>query len=106
MDGMEVRGLMHSTTDLDVQNIHQLLTTSGDKYLPVTHATVTLYANAQFVIKQDTVIGERAAHSLQGESEPPALSPRVSYAHWIANARAHFLRMRMRGKRKRKRAGY
>ncbi len=53
MDGMEVRGTLHTTGDLDLRRV---LTATTDSFLPITRAIVTLEANARFVIEQDAIM--------------------------------------------------
>lgn len=53
MEGMEVRGTLHTTVDLDLRRI---LTSSGESFLPLTKATVTLDANDRYIIEQEAIM--------------------------------------------------
>lgn len=53
LEGAEVRGTVHTTGPLDVQ---QILTSLSESFLPITQATVTLGANSKFVLQQDTIL--------------------------------------------------
>lgn len=53
LDGMDVRGTLHSSGDLD---LHRILATTSDSFLPITKVTVTLHANERFVIEQDAIM--------------------------------------------------
>jgi hypothetical protein len=53
MEGMEVRGTLHTTTDLDLRRI---LTSSGETFLPLTKAVVTLDANERYIIEQEAIM--------------------------------------------------
>ncbi|HEX7588084.1 MAG TPA: hypothetical protein VF478_07205 [Anaerolineae bacterium] len=53
MEGMEIRGTLHTTADLDLRRI---LTSSGESFLPLTKAVVTLDANERYIIEQDAIM--------------------------------------------------
>jgi hypothetical protein len=53
MEGMEVRGTLHTTGDLDLRRI---LTATGESFLPLTRAVVTLDANERYVIEQEAIM--------------------------------------------------
>ncbi len=53
LEGMEVRGVLHTQSDLDLR---RLITSSGDIFLPITNATVSLYGNERFVIEQQVIM--------------------------------------------------
>ena len=53
MEGMEIRGLLHTTSDLDLRRV---LTAPGESFLPLTKAVVTLDANERYVIEQEAVM--------------------------------------------------
>ncbi len=53
MEGMEVRGILHTTGDLDLRRV---ITTSGESFLPLTKAVVTLDANERYLIEQDAIM--------------------------------------------------
>jgi hypothetical protein len=53
LEGMEVRGVFHSTGPLELDRI---IATPGEPFIALTHATVTLQANPRFVIQQDAVM--------------------------------------------------
>jgi hypothetical protein len=40
--GLRVRGLAHASSEFDPVNLHRLLTEAGDKFVPVTGATMAL----------------------------------------------------------------
>ena len=54
LDGMEVRGTLHTMSDLDLRRI--LTSGSGDTFLAVTKASVTLYAAERYIIEQDAIM--------------------------------------------------
>jgi hypothetical protein len=53
MDGMEARGEIHVQGNLDL--LH-LLADAGQAFLPITQATVTMEANPNFLLKQETIL--------------------------------------------------
>jgi len=53
LEGMEVRGVLHSSGQLELDRI---IATPNEPFIPLTNATVTLQANTRFVIQQDTVM--------------------------------------------------
>ena len=53
MEGMEIRGVLHTTGDLDLRRV---ITTSGESFLPLTKAVVTLDANERYVIEQEAIM--------------------------------------------------
>jgi hypothetical protein len=68
LDGMELRGTLHTAGEFDARRI---LTASTDSFLPITKATITLYANDQFVIQQDTVMVNATRIRYLAKIEPP-----------------------------------
>ncbi len=56
LDGVEVRGFMHSTSPLDILEIHRIIAASGEKFLPVTSAVVTMSGDASHVFKPAAAI--------------------------------------------------
>lgn len=42
MESIEVRGSIHMKGNFDILEIHRFVATSGDKFVPITQATVTL----------------------------------------------------------------
>jgi hypothetical protein len=53
MEGMEVRGVLHTTSTLDLR---RALTAATESFLPLTNAVVTLGANDKYVIEQETIM--------------------------------------------------
>ncbi len=53
LNGMNVQGTLHSSGDLD---LHRILATTSDSFLPITQATVTLQTKERFVIEQDAIM--------------------------------------------------
>lgn len=53
LEGMEVQGTLHTQGDLDLRRI---LAQTGDTFLPITQATVSLYTNDRFIIQQEAVM--------------------------------------------------
>lgn len=53
LEGMEVRGTLHTQGDLDLR---RLITSSGDIFLPLTNAMVSLYGNERFVVEQEVIM--------------------------------------------------
>jgi hypothetical protein len=72
MEGMEIRGTLHTTTDLDLRRI---LTSSSESFLPVTKAVVTLDANERYIIEQEAIMVNtnliRYIAKVQVEHTPP-----------------------------------
>lgn len=54
LDGMDLRGTLHTTSDLDLRRI--LTGSTAESYLPVTKAVVTLFANDRYVIEQEAIM--------------------------------------------------
>jgi hypothetical protein len=53
LEGVEVRGYLHTTGPLDAQ---QLITSLAESFLPITEATVDIAANPEYIIHQDTIL--------------------------------------------------
>jgi hypothetical protein len=53
LDGMEVRGTLHTPGELDLK---RFLSTVSDGFLPITQATVTMFANENVVVEQDAIL--------------------------------------------------
>jgi hypothetical protein len=53
LEGMEVRGTLHTPGDLDLK---RFLATMADGFLPITQATVTLFANDRVAVEQDAIL--------------------------------------------------
>ena len=53
LEAMEVRGTLHTTSDLDLRRV---ITSSTEAFLPLTKAIVTLAVNDKFVIEQEAVM--------------------------------------------------
>ncbi len=53
LDGMEIRGKVHTAGSLDLRS---LFPSSGDRFLPLTSARVTLFGSDRYVIEQDAII--------------------------------------------------
>ena len=53
MEGIEIRGTLHTTADLDLRRI---LTGQSESFLPLTKAVVTLDANERYIIEQDAIM--------------------------------------------------
>jgi hypothetical protein len=53
MEGMEVRGMLHTAGELDLR---RLLATTSDSFIPITDAVVTLYDNDRFLIEQNAIM--------------------------------------------------
>jgi len=82
MEGMEIRGTLHTTADLDLRRV---LTASGESFLPLTKAVVTLDANERYIIEQDAIMVNtgliRYIAKVQVEQTPsptPIKSPSLS----------------------------
>jgi hypothetical protein len=67
MDGMEIRGQLHMTGPLDLLRI---LTDAGDSFLPITHASVMIQANPNFLLRPEAVLVNTQRIRLMGEMEP------------------------------------
>lgn len=85
-EGLEVRGTMFSRGNLDVLELHRFVATSGERFMPVTNAVVTLpggqafqkqagvlvnVARIHFISKQEPATDNAAAQA----SAPPAEKP-------------------------------
>ena len=66
LDGMEARGEVHVQGTLDLLNF---LTDAGESFLPLTQATVTIEANPNFLLKQETVLVNTQRIRFIGELE-------------------------------------
>jgi hypothetical protein len=64
---MEVRGEVHMPGSLDLL---QVLVDSDDSFLPLTHATVVIEANPNFLLRQDMVLVNTQRIRFLGEVEP------------------------------------
>jgi hypothetical protein len=67
LDGMEVHGEVHVP---GVFAQLQFLTDAGDSFLPLTHATVTIEANPNFLLRQEAVMINPRHIRFFGETEP------------------------------------
>ena len=72
MDGMEVRGTLHTQGDLDLRRI---LPASGDTFLPITQAVVTLESNNRFVIEQEAIMVNANRIRYIGKMQPQTAQP-------------------------------
>jgi hypothetical protein len=66
LDGMEVRGEVHTRGSLDLLRV---LTESDNSFLPFTKATVTIEAYPNFVLRQETVVVNTQRIRFIGEVE-------------------------------------
>ena len=66
-DGMEVRGNIHFQGTLDL--LH-MLTNSTQSFLPITQATVSIEANPNFLLKQETILVNPQRIRFIGEIQP------------------------------------
>jgi len=67
LDGMEVHGEVHMPGSLDLL---QVLVDTADSFLPLTHATVAILANPNFVLRQEVVLVNTQRIRFIGEVEP------------------------------------
>lgn len=67
LDGMEVHGDIHTTGSMDLLRI---LADSGDSFLPITQATVTIDANPNLLLRSAAVVVNIQRIRLIGELEP------------------------------------
>lgn len=70
LDGMEVRGALHTTGSLDFRHI---LINAPDAFLPITEATVMMEANRKLVVRQDAILVNSQRIRFFGSLQP--LSP-------------------------------
>jgi hypothetical protein len=70
MEGLEVRGVMHTTGNFDVLELHRLVAVSGDKFMPVTDASVTL-PNLDFRKQGGVLINVHHIHSISKIQDQP-----------------------------------
>ena len=56
------------------EGLRRLITSSGDIFLPITSAVVTLYGNERFVVEQEVIMvnGNLIRYLAKVESKPPA----------------------------------
>jgi hypothetical protein len=64
MDGMEARGEIHMQQALD---LHQIMAEPRQTFLPITHASVRIKANSNFLLIQDTILVNIARVRFLGE---------------------------------------
>lgn len=72
MEGMEVRGILHTPGDLDLRRV---LTVPEHTFLPITKAIVTLESNRKYVIEQDAIMVNSACIKYIGKPGPRIPSP-------------------------------
>lgn len=72
MEGMEVRGTLHTAGDLDLRRV---LTVPEHTFLPITKAIVALESNRKYVIEQDAIMVNSARIKYIGKSGPRIPSP-------------------------------
>lgn len=53
MEGMDVRGFVHATSDLDLQ---RLVATPSESFFALTQPVITLHANDRYVIKPEATV--------------------------------------------------
>ena len=58
--GIEIRGTMYSKGDFDVVELHRLIATSGERFVPVTEARIALPSGQVFTKKAGVLVN--AAH--------------------------------------------
>jgi hypothetical protein len=63
LESLEVRGVMHTTGNFDVLELHRLVAVSGDKFMPVTDATVTL-PGMDFQKRSGVLVNVNHIHSI------------------------------------------
>ena len=63
VEALEVRGVMHTTGNFDVLELHRLVAVSGDKFLPVTGATVAL-PGMDFQKRSGVLVNVNHIHSI------------------------------------------
>ena len=72
MEGMEVRGTLHTPGDLDLRRV---LVLPEHSFLPITKAVVTLESNHKYVIEQDAIMVNSARIKYIGKTGPRIPSP-------------------------------
>jgi hypothetical protein len=72
MEGMEVRGTLHTAGDLDLRRV---LTVPEHTFLPITKAVVMLESNRKYIIEQDAIMVNSARIKYIGKSGPRIPSP-------------------------------
>ncbi len=74
MDGMEVRGTLHTVADLDIR---KFLAGPPDPFIPITRPVITLYANERIVIKPDAILvnAHRIRYLAKIEAKPAPPTP-------------------------------
>lgn len=74
MDGMEVRGTLHTQGPLDFRI---LIADVGNAFLPITQATVVLESNRNLVVKQEAILVNTQRIRFFGQFQPnSATQPR------------------------------
>jgi hypothetical protein len=67
---IEVRCVMHTAGNLDVYDLHRLVATSGERFIPVTQATVSA-AQLEFTRASGVIVSVQHIHYI-AKVEPPA----------------------------------
>jgi hypothetical protein len=67
LDGMEISGNIHVQGSLDLLHV---LTSTTQSFLPITQATVSVEANPNFLLKQETVLINPLYIRFIGEVQP------------------------------------
>ncbi len=56
LDEVEVRGSIHTTGGLELQDVYRFIVTQREHFLPVTQAVINFCSDERFIIRQDSVI--------------------------------------------------
>lgn len=56
LDGFEVGGVIHILGNIDPLDIHALIATQKERFLPVTNALVTFASDERYLVKRDAII--------------------------------------------------
>jgi len=78
-EGLEVRGTMYSRGNLDVLELHRFVATSGERFVPVTGAVVTLPGGQAFQKQAGVLVNVARIHFIS-KDEDTASSPGVGVA--------------------------
>ncbi len=82
VDGIEVRGMVHTTSGLDLHDIYRFVASQRERFLPLTRAIVTFCEDENLTMRPEAVIVNM--HKLQYIAllpEAPSAPPSAPAAH-------------------------
>ncbi len=78
MEGIEVRGVVHTTDSFEILDIYRFLTLRPQLFVPVTHAVVTFCDDERYLLKQPAVMVNAERIQYMGPLDAPAQASRLS----------------------------